>query len=72
MGQNRTNRKIFACPNEVSLKSKSAKNWNYVVRKHFTDSELAVYCNLNRDIDKRFLNVLLLSKMFFNIPKVGT
>ena len=54
MEKNRTNRKIFAWTDEVSLKSKSVKNWNYVVRKHFTDLELADYCNLNRDIDKRF------------------
>ena len=30
----------------------------------FTDLELADYCNLNRDIDKRILNDLLMSKMF--------
>jgi hypothetical protein len=52
MGQNRTNRKIFVWADEVNLKSKSVKNWNYVVRKHFTDLELADY--LNRDINKRF------------------
>jgi hypothetical protein len=45
MEQNRTNRKMFAWADEVSLKSKSVKNWNYVVRKHFTDLELADYCN---------------------------
>ena len=49
---------------EVNLKSKSVKNWNYVVRKHFTDLELADYCNLNRDMDKRISNDLLMSKMF--------
>jgi hypothetical protein len=64
MGQNRTNRKIFVWADEVNLKSKSVKNWNYVVRKHFTDLELAVYCNLNRDINKRFLNDFVMSKMF--------
>ena len=63
MGQNRTNRKICVWADEVSLKSKSVKNWNYVVRKHFTDLELADYCNLNRDINKRFLNDFLMSKM---------
>jgi hypothetical protein len=72
MEQNRTNRKLFAWADEVSLKSKNIKNWNYVVRKHFTDSELAVYCNLNRDIDKRFLNDLLMSKMFLKYTEVGT
>ena len=35
-----------------------------VVRKHFTDLELTDYCNLSRDIDKRILNYLLMSKMF--------
>ena len=57
---------------EVNLKSKSVKNWNYVVRKHFTDLELADYCNLNRDINKRFLNDFLMSKMFLKYTEVGT
>ena len=64
MDQNRINRKMFACADDVSLKSKRVKNWNYVVRKHFTDLELADYCNLSRDIDKRILNDLLMSNMF--------
>ena len=36
--QHRMNRNIFAWANEVSLKRKTVKNWNCVVRKHFTDS----------------------------------
>jgi hypothetical protein len=64
MKHNRMNRKMFAWADEVSLKSKSVKNWNYVFRKHFTYLELANYCNLNRDMDKCILNDLLMSKMF--------
>ena len=45
------NRNIFAWADDVSLKGKRDKNWNYVARKHFTDLELADYCNLSRDID---------------------
>ena len=40
-----------------------------VVRKHFTDLELTDYCNLSRDIDKRILNYLLMSKMFLKYPE---
>jgi hypothetical protein len=65
MDQNRMNGKMFACADDVSLKSKRVENWNYVVRKHFTDLELVDYCNLSRDIDKRILNDLLMSNMFF-------
>ena len=57
-------RVLFAWADDVSLKSKRVKNWNFVARKHFTDLELADYCNLSRDIDKRILNDLLMSKMF--------
>jgi hypothetical protein len=66
MEQNRMKRNIFAWGDQVSLKNNRFKNWNYdyVVWKHFTDLELADYCNLNRDIDKRILNDLLMSKMF--------
>jgi hypothetical protein len=46
------------------LKSKRVKNWNYVVRKHFTYLELADYCSIHRDIDKRILKDLLGSNMF--------
>ena len=69
MEQNRTNRKMFVWADEVNLKSKRVKNWNYIVRKHFTDLELADYCNLNRDINKRFLNDFLMSKMFLKYTK---
>lgn len=65
MEQNRMNRKMFAWADDVSLKSKRVRNWTFVVRKHFTDLELEDYCNLSRNIDKRILNDLLMSKMFF-------
>jgi hypothetical protein len=64
MEHNRMNRKLFAWADEVSLKSKRVKNWNYVVRKHFTYLVLADYCNINRDIDKRILDDLSVSEMF--------
>ena len=44
--------------------SKRVKNWNYVVRKHFTYLVLADYCSIHRDIDKRILSDLLVSNMF--------
>ena len=37
MDQNRMNRKMFAWADDVSLKSKRVKNWNYVDRKQFRD-----------------------------------
>ena len=64
MEDNRMNRKLFAWADDVSLISKRVKNWNYVVRKHFTCLELADYCSIHRDIDKRILNDLLVSNMF--------
>jgi len=38
MEQHRMNREMFTWANEVSLKRKTVKKWNYVVKKHFTDS----------------------------------
>ena len=64
MEHNRMNRKRFAWADDVRLISKRVKNWNYVVRKHFTYLELADYCSIHRDIDKRILNDLLVSNMF--------
>lgn len=54
------NRKMFAWADDVSLKSERVRNWTFVVRKHLTDLELADYCNLSRNIDKRILNDLLM------------
>jgi hypothetical protein len=61
------NRKLVAWADDVSLISKRVKNWNYVVRKHFTYLVLADYCSIHRDIDKRILSDLLVSNMFFKI-----
>ena len=55
---------MFALTDDATLKSKRVKNWNYVVRKHFTYLELADYCSIHRDIDKRILKDLLGSNMF--------
>jgi hypothetical protein len=43
MDQNRMNRKLFAWADDVSLKSKRVKNWNYVDRKQFMTAALGVY-----------------------------
>jgi hypothetical protein len=52
----------------------SAISWREQVNFQcfFTDLELADYCNLNRDIDKRILNDLLMSKMFlkYNLDSI--
>jgi hypothetical protein len=37
---------MFALTDDATLKSKRVKNWNYVVRKHFTYLELADYCSI--------------------------
>ena len=62
MEQNQMIRKKNAWVDDITLKRKNVKNWTFVVRKHFTDLELADNCNLNRNIDKRTLNDLLMSK----------
>lgn len=47
MESDRINRKIFIWADEVSLKHRIVKNWNFIVKKHFTELELVDFCDTN-------------------------
>ena len=64
MEPDRINRKIFIWADEVSLKHRIVKNWNFIVKKHFTELELVDFCNTNTNINKNMFIDTVMSRMF--------
>lgn len=55
MSSNRWNRKIFKWADNMSIRYKCVKNWNFYVHKTFNDFNLNSFCNIQDNVNTRFV-----------------
>ena len=74
MSSNRLNRKVLKWANDMSIRHKCVKNWNYDIRKVFCSHQLSHFTNITDNVNAKLVINTLLSKMmddYINTWKVN-